>query len=71
VFDPGSLFVDLVVSSVGAACLWYGRKAERWPHVVAGVLLIASAYLTPTAGWMAGAGAAIVVGLVVAIQLGW
>ncbi|HWB17616.1 MAG TPA: hypothetical protein VG538_14505 [Vicinamibacterales bacterium] len=71
VFDPGSLFVDLIVSSVGGALLWYGRKSQRWPQIVAGLLLMVSPYAAPTAGWMAATGAAIVIGLIVAIQLGW
>jgi hypothetical protein len=69
--DPGSLFVDLVVSSVGGALLWYGRKTQRWPQMVAGLLLMVSPYLAPTAGWMTVTGATIVVGLIVAIRLGW
>jgi hypothetical protein len=69
--DPGSLFVDLLVSSIGGALLWYGRKSQRWPHMVAGLLLVVAPYAAPTAGWMTLTGAAIVIGLIVALRLGW
>ena len=39
-FDPSSLFIDLVFGSIGFALFAYGKKADRWPQLVAGLLLI-------------------------------
>jgi hypothetical protein len=70
-FDPDSLFVELVVSSVGLALLMYGKKTQRWPQLVAGLLLMTYPYVITSAGQMIGVGAMIVAGLAAAVWLGW
>jgi hypothetical protein len=43
-FDPASLFLSLIVSGVGFVLFVYGRKQERWPQLVAGLVLMIYPY---------------------------
>jgi 4-hydroxybenzoate polyprenyltransferase len=45
-FDPGWLVLSLVASTVGLALFLYGKKNDRWPHLVAGFLLMVYPYFT-------------------------
>jgi hypothetical protein len=42
--DPASLIASLVVSSVGWVLFSYGRKQQRFPHVVIGILMMVYPY---------------------------
>jgi hypothetical protein len=42
--DPASLITSLVVSSVGWVLFSYGRKQQRFPHVVTGILMMVYPY---------------------------
>ena len=65
-----SLFVELVVGSIGFGLFLYGRKAERWPHMGAGLLLMVYPYFVSSALQMFTVGAAIIVGLCVMLWMG-
>jgi hypothetical protein len=69
--DPSELFIDLVVGLIGSALFVYGRKSERWPQLVAGVLLIVYPYFTSTPLQMFTVGALIIAGLAGALYLGY
>jgi len=49
----------------------YGKKQERWPYLVAGLLLMIYPYFTPGPGWLLAVGAVIVLALWWAVRLGW
>ena len=70
-FDESSLFVSLIVGSVGFVLLVYGKKQQRLPQVFAGLALMIYPYFVD--GWlaMAGVGAAICVALWWAIRVGY
>jgi hypothetical protein len=42
--DPASLITSLVVSSVGWVLFSYGRKQQRFPHIVTGILMMVYPY---------------------------
>jgi hypothetical protein len=42
--SAGPLIVSLMVSVVGFAIFWYGRKQHRIPHLVAGILMMIFPY---------------------------
>lgn len=44
--------VGLLVSSVGFVLLSYGRKLQRPPQLVAGVVLLVLPYVVPTILWL-------------------
>jgi hypothetical protein len=70
-FDPSSLFVSLMVGSVGFVLLAYGKKQQRLPHIFAGLALMVYPYFVD--GWlmMTGVGVVICAGLWWAVQLGY
>ncbi len=68
---PASLFVNLVVGSVGFGLFVYGKKAERWPHMAAGVLLMVYPYFVSNTAALLTGGVLIAIGLAAALWLGW
>jgi len=69
--EPGALFINLVVSCIGAALFIYGKKTQRWPHMTAGGLLTVYPYFVPGFWAMTLVGAAIVAGLWIAVRMGY
>lgn len=68
--DAASLFVSVLISSLGLGILIYGKRQSRGPQLLAGFLLMVSPYFLPGVGWMLGVGAAIVLALWEAVRLG-
>ena len=69
--DPTWLFVSLIPGGIGFVLLAYGKKQQRWPHVVAGLLLMVYPYFTPSVVPLVAVGAAIGFCLWYAVRLGW
>ena len=69
--DPTWLFLSLIPSGVGFVLFIYGKKQDRWPQLVAGLLLMVYPYFATTVWSLVAAGAAIGFGLWYAIRLGW
>ena len=65
------MFVSLVVSGVGFVLLNYGRKMRRWPHGIAGAVMMAYPYFVPSPLATALIGVAIVAATWLAVRLGW
>jgi len=70
-FDPTWFFLSLIPSGVGFVLFVYGKKQERWPHLVAGVLLMVYPYFSTSVASLVGIGLVLVVGLSYAIRAGW
>ncbi|HUL75092.1 MAG TPA: hypothetical protein VLT86_18405 [Vicinamibacterales bacterium] len=70
-FDPSSLFIELIVSSIGFVLLVYGKKQGRLPHLLAGLAYLVYPYFVPDWLWMAIVGAAIGGGLWWAVRQGY
>lgn len=70
-FDPTWLFLSMIPSGVGFVLLVYGKKRQRWPHLVAGLLFTLYPYFTTSLLSLVGTGAAIAVLLWCAIRLDW
>jgi hypothetical protein len=68
--SAGPLIASLHVGSVGFGLYRYGRKAERMPQLVSGVVLMVFPYFVPGVAWMVAIAAAVVGGLVVAVRYG-
>lgn len=49
----------------------YGKKQQRWPHLVAGLLLMVYPYFTTGVVSLVGIGAAIGLALWYGVRLGW
>jgi hypothetical protein len=70
-FDPTWLFVSLIPSGIGFVLFVYGKKQQRWPHLVAGLALTVYPYLATSVTSLVIAGAAICVALWWAVRAGW
>jgi len=69
--DPGSLFLSLVVSGVGFVLFVYGKKQDRWPQLVAGVVLMVYPYFVGGVVPMLVVAVAVVGGLWIAVRRGY
>ena len=70
-FDSESLVASLIVSSIGFVAFMYGRRLERVPQIVVGLLLMAFPYFVPNVLLMAGIAAALLILMWVALRLGY
>lgn len=69
--DPAWLFVSLVVGSIGFVLFRYGKKQQRWPQMVAGLLLLVYPYFTSGLVPLVVVGAGIGLSLWLAVRYGW
>lgn len=69
--DPTWLFLSLIPGGIGFVLFVYGKKQERWPYLVAGILFLVYPYFTDTIALLIGVGLLIAVALWLAIRAGW
>jgi hypothetical protein len=69
--DPIWLLVSLIPGGIGFVLLVYGKKQQRWPYLVAGLLFIVYPYFTPTLVSLVATGAALGLLLWYAVHFGW
>jgi hypothetical protein len=69
--DPTLIFLSLFPSGAGFVLFMYGKKQQRWPQLVAGLLLMVYPYFANSVLSLAAIGAVIGGALTVAIRLGW
>jgi hypothetical protein len=69
--DPGLLFLSLVTSGAGFVLFVYGKKQERWPQLVAGLVLMVYPYFVDTLAMSVGVAIAVVAIMWLAIRQGY
>ena len=70
-FDPTSLVLSFLISSIGFVLLQYGRKMSRPPQMLAGFVLLIFPYFVPGVGWMLGIAGALLLLLWISLQRGY
>lgn len=70
-FDPAWLFLSLIPGAVGFVLFVYGKKQQRWPHLVAGLAFMVYPYLATTIASLTLVGVALGVALWLAVRAGW
>lgn len=70
-FDATSLLLSLPISSLGLVLFLYGRKQQRSPHLVAGLVFMVYPYFVSNPWAMVAVGLALGGGLWWAVRLGW
>jgi len=70
-YGPTWLVVSLIPSGIGFVLFVYGKRQQRWPHVVAGLLFMVYPYFTSGLVSLLVAGAGIGFFLWYAVRLGW
>ena len=69
--DPTWLFLSLVPGGIGFVLFVYGKKQERWPHLVAGLAFMVYPYFATSLVSLTLVGVALGVGLWLAVRAGW
>lgn len=69
--DPGLLFLSLVTSGAGFVLFMYGKKQERPPQLIAGIILMVYPYFVNSLGLSVGVAVAIVAIMWLAIRQGY
>jgi hypothetical protein len=70
--DTASFVASLVVSSIGFVVFMYGRKQERLPQVLTGLVLMGYPYFVPNVAVMIGIAVVLLGGLWAALRfLDW
>jgi branched-subunit amino acid transport protein len=70
-FDPTWIFLSLIPGGIGFVLFVYGKKQQRWPHLVAGLAMMAYPYFTSTVTAMTAVGVAICVVLWYVVRIGY
>ena len=70
-FDPASLLVSVLISAVGVGFFLYGKKQQRWPQLVAGIVLMGYTYFVSSVAVMLAIAVALVAALWFAVRLGY
>jgi hypothetical protein len=68
--DSGSLIASLIVSSIGFVVFGYGKRQERLPQVVIGLVMMGFPYLVPNVAAMAGIAGGLLILLWIAVRFG-
>ncbi len=66
-----ALILSIVPSGVGFVLFSYGRKQDRWPMIVAGLLFMVYPYFTSSVTAMLAVGVALGLGLYAAVRAGY
>lgn len=69
-FSPDSMLASFLVSTLGFGFFLYGKKQLRTPQLVTGITLMVYPYFIGSPAWVLGVGAALVLGLWLAVRAG-
>lgn len=70
-FDPVWLFLSLIPGGAGFVLFVYGKKEQRWPYLVAGLVFMIYPYFTPGIPLLLGVGVALAAALWFTVRQGW
>jgi hypothetical protein len=70
-FDPIWIFLSLIPSGIGFVLFIYGKKQDRWPLLVGGLILMVYPYFATSVASLVSVGALIGGGLWYAVRAGW
>ena len=70
-FDPAWLFLSLIPSGIGFVLFVYGKKQERLPHMLAGIVFTVYPYFTSSIFALVGVGVVVGSALWMAVRAGW
>jgi hypothetical protein len=70
-FSTGNLILSLLIGAVGAGLFIYGKKQQRWPQMLGGVILSLYPYFVSNLWIMGGIAAAVILGVWIAVRQGY
>lgn len=69
--DPGLLFFSLITSGVGFVLFIYGKKQERTPQLIAGLVMMIYPYFVSTLTMNVVVFVALIAATWIAVRQGW
>jgi 4-hydroxybenzoate polyprenyltransferase len=69
--DPTWIFLSMIPAGIGFVLFVYGKKQQRWPHLIAGIAMMGYPYFATTAVSMTIVGVVICAALWYAVRLGY
>ncbi len=69
-FDANSLLLSLLIGGVGFVCFAYGKRQQRFPQMLAGIVLSIYPFFVSKPIWMGAIAVAVLALLALAIRLG-
>ena len=69
-FETSSIVASVIVSAIGFVVFTYGKRMQRVPQIVTGLVLMGFPYLVPSMMVMAIIAAVLLAGLWLAVRLG-
>jgi hypothetical protein len=69
-FDANALLLSLLIGCVGFVCFAYGKRQQRFPQMLAGVVLSIYPFFVSDLIWMGVIAVAVLALLALAIRLG-
>ena len=69
--DPTWIFLSLIPGGIGFVLFVYGKKQQRWPQMITGLLLMGYPYFATTAMSLTVVGILICAGLWLALRMGY
>ena len=69
--DPTWIFLSMIPAGIGFVLFVYGKKQQRWPHLVAGIAMMGYPYFATTVVSMTVVGMLICTALWFAVRLGY
>ena len=69
--DPTWLFLSLIPSGIGFVLFVYGKKQQRWPQMLAGIVFTVYPYFATSVTALVGVGVVLGAVLWLAIRAGW
>jgi hypothetical protein len=70
-FSIDGIMWSIVLGAVGMGLFMYGKKQERYPQLIGGIAFMVCPYLVSGTAWNVGATAAIIAGMVLAVNAGY
>lgn len=69
--DPTFLLISLIPSGIGFVLFVYGRKQQRWPQIVGGILMMVYPYFVNGSAMLVIVGLAICAAVWAGLRMGW
>ena len=69
--DASSLFASMIIGTIGFGFFLYGKKQQRWPQLVTGLVLMIFPYFVGGVALMLAISGAVVGAMMLALRAGW
>jgi hypothetical protein len=69
--DASSLFASMMIGTIGFGFFLYGKKQQRWPQLVTGLVLMIFPYFVGGVALMLAISGAVLGALMLAVRAGW